>query len=177
MSSQLTADAPSKNSSGWMPILDIQVKIKADKIVYKFFKKKVSTPFVILANSALPTKIKRASLVQEAVRRLLNTRRNTDWDIKAEILTEFSYSLMISGYSEKWRLDTMKSAINGYNKKCAQADAGIRPLHWPRSFETEKRRQEKLMSTTSWYRPHNAVGFYPSTPNQELAQKIHAFVD
>ena len=77
---------------------------------------------------------------------------------------------MISGYSEKWRLDTMKSAINGYNKKCAQADAGIRPLHRPRSFETEKRRQEKLMSTTSWYRPHNAVGFYPSTPNQELIE-------
>ena len=71
----------------------------------------------------------------------------------------------------------MKSAINGYNKKCAQADAGIRPLHRPRSFETEKRRQEKLMSTTSWYRPHIAVGFYPSTPNQELAQKIQAFVD
>ena len=124
-----------------MPILDIQAKVVDDKIRYKFFKKAVTTPYVILSNSALPTKIKRASLVQEAIRRLLNTSRYEDWNTKAEILTEFSYALMISGYSEKWRMDTIKSAINGYNKKCSRANAGVSPLHRPRSFQAENRRR------------------------------------
>ena len=52
-----------------MSILDLQVKVFSDDIVeYKFYKKVVITPYLILSRSALPTKIKWASLVQEGVR-------------------------------------------------------------------------------------------------------------
>ena len=84
----LTVDTPTSNDSGWMPILDLQVRVVSDIVEYKFYKKAVTTPYLILSRSALPTKIKWASLVQEGVRRLLNTRRQLDWDtIKADILT------------------------------------------------------------------------------------------
>ena len=97
-----------------MPHLDLQVRVSSDDVVeYKFYKKAVITPYLILSRSALPTKIKWASLVQEGVRRLLNTRRQLDWDtIKADILTEFScLGLKISSYSEKFRLDVIQAAI------------------------------------------------------------------
>ena len=70
------------------------------------------TPYVVLSRSALPNKIKWASLVQEGVRRLLNTRRQLDWDtVKADILTEFSWALKISGYSAKFRLDVIQAPL------------------------------------------------------------------
>ena len=69
-----------------MPILDLQVRMENDHIEYKFYKKKVTTPYVIRAESAMPTKIKRASLVQEGIRRLLNTQRGMDWKVKRGIL-------------------------------------------------------------------------------------------
>ena len=33
------------------------------------------------------------------------------------------------------------------------------------------------MSKTSWYRPRDAVGFFPATPGQELAKIIQEIVD
>ena len=60
---------------------------------------------------------------------------------------------MLSGYSEKFRLDTIQSAVRGYENQCAAADAGIKPLHRPREFQSEERRKNKLLSKTSWYRP------------------------
>lgn len=33
------------------------------------------------------------------------------------------------------------------------------------------------MTKSSWYRPHNAVGFYPVTPGGELAETIRNIVD
>ena len=113
----LTVDTPSSNSSGWMPILDLQVRVSSDVVEYKFYKKVVTTLYLILSRSALPTKIKWASLVHEGVRRLLNTRRQLDWDtIKADILTEFSWALKISGYTEKFRLDVIQAAIVSYER-------------------------------------------------------------
>ena len=108
----LTVDTPSSNSSGWMPILDLECRVADDIVEYKFYKKPVTTPYLILSRSALPTKIKWASLVQEGVRRLVNTRRQLDWDtIKVDILSEFSWAMKISGYSEKFRLDVITAAI------------------------------------------------------------------
>ena len=128
----LTVDTPSSNSSGWMPILDLQVRVSSDVVEYKFYKKVVTTLYLILSRSALPTKIKWASLVQEGVRRLLNTWRQLDWDtIKADILTEFSWALKISGYTEKFHLDVIQAAIVTYERRCARADAGLAPLHRP----------------------------------------------
>ena len=53
---ELTVDSPSMHQSGFMPILDIQVKTEIDKIVYKFYKKEVSNFRVILNSSAMPMK-------------------------------------------------------------------------------------------------------------------------
>ena len=50
------------------------------------------------------------------------------------------------------------------------------PLHCPRSWDQENRRRKKLLTKTAWYRPHNAVGFFPATPRRELATKIKEIV-
>ena len=151
---KLTTDYPSNHQSGFMPLLDLQVRVnESNKVEYRFYSKPMSSPFVILANSAMPIKIKRNCLIQEAIRRLRNTSRSLDWGIKAKILSEFCNKMMISGYSEKFRLEVIKSAVRGYEKQCLDADQGIKPLHRSREFQAEQRMKKKALTKTTWYRP------------------------
>ena len=60
-----------------MPILDCQMKVEEEnEIQYKFFKKPMATPLVMIETSALPGNVKRNSLIQEVLRRLKNTKRS-----------------------------------------------------------------------------------------------------
>ena len=116
--------------------------------------------------------MKCSTLTEEGVRRLRNTKREIPWEVKAKILSEFSHKLMLSGYSQKFRSETIKSAVAGYRKQVARADAGVRPLHRPREWQEQERRKKKLLSKTSWYRPNHSVIFVPATPEAELAGRI-----
>ena len=173
---KLTTDCPSNHSSGFMPLLDIQVKVEQNQVIYKFYSKPMASPFLMLANSAMPDQMKRNGIVQEALRRLRNTKRDLPWNLKAHILSEFSYKMMVSGYSEKFRLEIIQSAVRGYEKQCEAADQGLRPLHRTRDFQAVERWKKKSLSKTSWYRPNDSVGFVPATPGGVLARTIQAIV-
>ena len=159
-----------------MPILDIQVKAENNKIIYKFFKKPVSSPLLMLERSAMPTRIKRNTLAEEGLRRLRNTKRDLPWEMKADILSEFSFSMMLSGYSEKVRCEIIQSVLTGYERQCDRADKGITPLHRPRDYNREERKKKKLLAKSTWYWPKDAVGFFPGTPGGELANSIQEIV-
>ena len=61
--------------------------------------------------------------------------------------------------------------------QCARTDTGVVPLHRDRHWDKEGRRKKKILIKTSWYRPRDAVGFFPATPGQELATTIQEIVD
>ena len=153
-------------------LLDIQVKVENNQVIYKFYSKPMANPFVILSKSAMSDKIKRNTLVQEAIRRLRNTSRTLPWDLKAKILSEFSNKMMISGYSEQFRLEVIQSAVRGYEKQLEKHDKGITPLHRPREFQAEERWKKKHLTKTAWYRPNHAVCFIQATPGAVLAKEI-----
>ena len=48
---------------------------------------------------------------------------------KVKILSEYSFSLMLSGYFKKFRLDTITAAVKGYERQCQEADTGGTQLH------------------------------------------------
>ena len=83
----------------------------------------------------------------------------------------------MSGYPEQFRLEVISSVISVYEMQCARADARVAPLHRDRHWDKEGRRKKKLLAKTSWYRPRDAVGFFPATPGQELATAIQEIVD
>ena len=155
-----------------LPILDIQVKVENNKIIYKFYKKPVSSPLLMLERSAMPMNIKRNTLAEEGLWRLRNTKRDLAWEIKADILSEFSFSMMLSSYSEKVRCEIIQSVLTGYEHQCDRADRGITPLHRPQDYNREERRKRKLLAMSTWYWPKDAVGFFPGTPGGELAKSI-----
>ena len=144
--------------------LDIQTNIQDGKVNYIFYKKLMANPLLLRADSAMPLKMKRTALIQEALRRLLRTRRELPWELKAEILSEFSHKMICSGYWERFRYEVIEAAVRLYELKCQKSDLGIKPLHRPRSFKREERRKRKLLAPTTWYRPHDAPLFVPANP-------------
>ena len=149
---KLTTDYPSKHPSGMMPLLDIQVRMgENNRVEYQFYSKPMSSKYLILESSAMPRKIKRNCLIQEGVRRLRNTSRELDWKVKAEILSEFSFKMLRSGYDSKFRLEIIQAAVGCYEKQCDLADRNVRPLHRLREFERESRWKKKKLTKTSWY--------------------------
>ena len=166
---QMTVDCPSNYESGWMPLLDLQVRVASDNTLdYKFFSKKVSNPILLMKSSALPDKVKRDSLVQQAMTRLRNTRRTLPWQVAADTLTEFALRLKWSGYNARYRAEVLQAAVRGYEKLLEAVDRGERPLHRPREWEAQARRQKKLIAKAAWYRPAHTVTFVPATPGGEL---------
>ena len=146
-----------------------------NRVTYRFFRKSQATPFVIPFDSAMPDNVKRSSLIQKGVTILKNTSRDVPWAEKAELLSRYlTYSMMLSGYPEKWRLDTIKAALTTYRRQCRRADTGAAPLHRPRGWDAAARARRKAMTRTSWYRPHGAVGFFPPTPGHVLRDRLQA---
>ena len=109
-----------------MPLLDIQTNILDGKVNYIFYKKHMANPFQLRADSAMPLEMKRTALIQEALRRLLRTKRGLPWGLKAEILSEFSRNMMCSGYWERFRYEVIEAAVRRY--ECQKSDLGIEPL-------------------------------------------------
>ena len=64
-----------------------------------------------------------------------------------------SHRTLVSGYQAKFRLEVIKAAVTGYERKVFQAENGGQPLYRPRGYKPEERRRKKLMSRTSLFRP------------------------
>ena len=83
-------------------------------ILHGFYKKKVSSKFVTMARSALPSKDKRAILTAEAFRRLMNCHHSLSDDSKAYFLSAFCHSMAISGHEESFRNTVNRKAVGKY---------------------------------------------------------------
>ena len=67
-----TADCPSSNNSGKMPVLDLQLWLEkgesgTNRIRFEYYEKPMTSKVVIHRESAMPWNIKRSTLVSEAV--------------------------------------------------------------------------------------------------------------
>ena len=131
---KLTGDCPSSNYNSKMPVLDLQCWVGEDGTVWwEHYRKPMSNYLVMLECSAMPSKIKRTCLTQEAVRVLRNCRLDLSWETKAVHLTDLSYRMKASGYCELFRQQVFVSAIQGFNKMVQVAEEGGRAVYRPRS--------------------------------------------
>ena len=53
------------------------------------------------------------------------------WEVVADTLSEFSHRMLVSGYHAKFRLEVIKAAVIGYERKVARAENGGPPLYRP----------------------------------------------
>ena len=112
----MEVDVPTNHANRRLPILDLEVWIEDNVILHSFYKKEVSTKSVIMARSALPAANKRAILISEGVRRLMNCSRDLSNDEKAAHLSDFNQAMAQCGHSESFRGVVTARAIGKYEK-------------------------------------------------------------
>ena len=95
-------------------------------ILYEFYRKEMVSRLLILARSAMLAKVKRSTIIQEAIRILKNTGMEVPWERVVEMLSDLCLRMKESGYPAKYRENVILSA----GKKMVEIDrSGTRPLH------------------------------------------------
>ena len=175
---RVEADFPSAHRSGQMPFLDLQLSVAADNTInWRFYKKPMASQYFILNRSAVPGRVKMASLAQEGIRRLRNTRPSLHAGDRTPLLEDMAEMLYNSGYPEEYRANILRSAVTGYSRQVEADRAGTKPLYRPREWQQEERERRRLIKRASWYRPADTVLFLPVTPGSVLASRVRGVVE
>ena len=169
---QVEIDYPTAHENLHMPILDLEVTMEDDRVMYRHYRKKVANPLVIHQKSAMPSRIKRTCLANEVIRMLRNTSRDAPDEVKRFFLSEFSQRMRMSGYPEQFRKEILVAGLKGYEKQLKRHDDGVCPLHRPKGYRMEERQNEKMVKRRSWYKPFDTVVFCPPTPGGMLAKRM-----
>ena len=94
------------------------------------------------------------TLTQEAIRVLRNTSPAIGWERKAELLSDFSHGMKLSGYGERYRLTIIQSALAAWEKLVNQDKTGEKPLYRERQWKKEaigaRRRRKRTNGKISW---------------------------
>ena len=175
---QMEVDYPSNHSSGWMPILDLEVQMSSNKSInYRWYKKPMATCYSILNRSAMPAATKRITLVQLGITMLRNTRRELHNQLRVPLMEKLAETMMISGYPEDFRRGVLESAVACYKRQVATSNRGEVPLYRPRDWQASARRRKKLLAKMSWFRPADTVIRVPCTPGAALVTAIRQVVE
>jgi hypothetical protein len=121
---KLTTDVPSNYEDGYLPILDLEVKINKEennRIDFQFFEKPTKNGRVLMPDSACSSQQKRTILTQECLRRLRNTKIELGEEIQNFHLSMFMLKLKNSGHSAKYRKQILDSALKAFEKMKLEA--------------------------------------------------------
>jgi hypothetical protein len=149
---ELTSDSPSQNQGGWMPILDLQCKVdESGLIIHKYYEKPMNTKFCMLSQSAVSTRTKFTTLVQDRVRRLQNYNERESAGDRRQIFQDYLLKMRRRGYNGKFRKRVIKAALGIHRDKVKRDSRGGRPLYRSKSYQMEQRRLKKETSRKNWY--------------------------
>ena len=169
---QVEIDYPSAHSNGHMPILDLEVALKNQRVFFRHYRKPMANPLVIHQRSAMPAKVKRECLTNEVIRIMRNTCREAPIEVKRCYMSDFANRMRASGYRERFRREIIESGMKGYEKQVQRNNRGERPLYRWKGYMREEREEKKALKKRAWYRPHDTVLFCPATPGGELAKRM-----
>ena len=140
------------------------------RIIYEHHRKEVATKSTIHARSAMGMRQKRSILTQELLTIMRNCSTRLDETRRKHYINELMIRLQFSGYNKTVRFDVYNAAYKAYQQMKEDAEKGVRPLHRPRNWNRERRKEEKANKKKNWYKQGGAesVIFIPSTPNEDL---------
>ena len=81
------------------------------QIMHSFYKKPVSSCYTILKKSAVSEKVKKNTLFQESLRRILHVSTSLPWTEVINHLNKWSDCMRISGYSHEERYEAIGGAV------------------------------------------------------------------
>jgi hypothetical protein len=125
----MTGDVPSENTNKRVPVLDMEMFMPNNRVMFSFYLKPMSTRFVIPEMLAHPQKLKRITLIQEGVQILLNVSPDLPDAERQRVMTEYDPKMPFSGYSRNFRWNAIDATYSIYMDKLQEHEDGTRPLY------------------------------------------------
>ena len=123
--------------------------MEENKIQWGFYSKLVASPFCIMYRSALPQKSKRETLLQEGLRRFRNFCPGINPCEIQRCLSQFMWSLLISGYDLKFRNNLLEGILKRVSQIREEINSGS---------QVEFRDREQIIT-----QKQASLGKYPNT--------------
>ena len=103
-----------------------------------------------------------------------NISLDLPWETTVKHLNDFSARMRASGYGERYRLEVIKSGVEGFEKMVAEEKNGGRPINQRRTWNEDQRQKKKELQKKNWYKRggFDVPIFVPHTPNGELAKRM-----
>ena len=152
-------DPPSLIQVHSAQVCESQKVVSYYQVAFKFYKKPVSRPTIINANTAMAAKVKRETTSNELMRRLLNTSRGlpgSEEDMRVAV-NQFMVEMRDSGYGEGYRKDTLYNTMRGYRRKVEAADNGGIPLYREGHEGARERYLRKVSASSDWFKRKKIV--------------------
>ena len=103
--------------NGVLPTLDLVIWVSNNnKVMFSFFEKEMVSPMVLHKRSAMPEGVRRATLNQELVRRMVNTSEMVDIVKRVAVVDTYAQKLINSEYSLKETRDVIIGGLKGYER-------------------------------------------------------------
>ena len=126
-------DITDKYTDGFLPMLDLKVKIDKDDpmepVKFMFYQKPMASRNLVSAMSAMPSRLVFTTLVEEGMRRLRNTSPSLIPTEKAALMKEFNLWMMQSGHTQEFRLNVTRKVMLKYKEARKTEDEGGRRLY------------------------------------------------
>ena len=102
---------------GVLPTLDLELWVsESNRILYSFFEKSMVSQMVLHKRSAMPEGIRRATLNQEMVRRMLNTSEDVKDTKRVEIVDDYAQKMINSEYTIEETRNVIMAGLKGYER-------------------------------------------------------------
>ena len=176
---QLTYDTPALNVTRKLPVLDLEVYTANNVVLHNFYKKPIASIYTIQKRSAMSDSVKLQTCFMECMRRMLNCSVQTPWNTIADHLSKFSYSMMISGYSQKERYNTVKGAIVRYRTMLDEIKIGMRQTLHRSGKEIRDRKSVSQNWANTWFLRENTIATVScsATPGSRLKRTLNKAIN
>ena len=133
---------------------------KQGRITYKFYQKPIASKLCMMKAAAISDEVKRASLSQDLIRRMMTTDEEQAQGVRDAIVDDFEGRMKRSGYDVEEREEIICKGLIGYQRKVEKSRRNDTPLHRKGCTTIGKRYKKKVMAKTTWYKPRNDGGVY-----------------
>ena len=147
-----TVETEEDFSDGWLPTLDIKLRIDAqNQIQYSFFEKPTGSDRCLQASTALNQNCLVRSLNNEVMRRVANMSAHIEISDKVKVLDKFCQKMTNSGHTLEVVRRSMLSGIKGHLRKAARCKTE-KPFHRTAAASARSRKVKKLMQKQNWFK-------------------------
>ena len=157
---------------GWLPTLDLQVRVESNNLVsFKYYEKPTVTNVMVQKRSAMGENEKVQILSNDMVRRLATTDPRQDKSTRVKVVDQFAKKILTSGYSLQQTRRIILGGIRGWKRRLERAKEEGRAMYRKASSCQESRLKKKTLGKSTWFRGKKKNGNQAVVKNRNKGRR------